>query len=163
MATPHPLKYTYVCKGEDELPQNHFIKGASKLESRQQSTYQTRDRKDIIFEVHIDQTQKKDIQKIIKNDKNSEQKILENMASDLSGIVESSFPTGALVRIHTYKYRLCIKKVFSQFRQVPKAETGVLNFLQKYPDYDGRDVTIAIFDSGVDPRATGLEVSFRQS
>ncbi|XP_017836992.1 tripeptidyl-peptidase 2 [Drosophila busckii] len=58
------------------------------------------------------------------------------MASDLSGIVESSFPTGALV---------------------PKAETGVLNFLQKYPNYDGRDVTIAIFDSGVDPRATGLE------
>lgn len=114
MATPHPLKYTYVCKGEDELPQNHFIKGASKLESRQQSTYQTRDRKDIIFEVHIDQTQKKDIQKIIKNDKNSEQKILENMASDLSGIVESSFPTGALVRIHTYRYRLCIKKsIFS--------------------------------------------------
>jgi len=55
-----------------------------------------------------------------------------------SGIVES-FPTGALV---------------------PKAETGVLNFLQKYPEYDGRDVTIAIFDSGVDPRATGLEVSW---
>lgn len=54
------------------------------------------------------------------------------------GIVETSFPAGALV---------------------PKAETNVLNFLQKYPDYDGRDVTIAIFDSGVDPRATGLEVS----
>ncbi|KAH8371854.1 hypothetical protein KR093_009109 [Drosophila rubida] len=60
----------------------------------------------------------------------------EIMASDLSGIVESSFPTAALV---------------------PKAETGVLNFLQKYPEFDGRDVTIAIFDSGVDPRATGLE------
>ncbi|EDW32157.1 GL10584 [Drosophila persimilis] len=59
----------------------------------------------------------------------------ENMSMATSGIVES-FPTGALV---------------------PKAETGVLNFLQKYPEYDGKDVTIAIFDSGVDPRATGLE------
>ncbi|XP_073847292.1 tripeptidyl-peptidase 2-like [Musca autumnalis] len=53
-----------------------------------------------------------------------------------SGVVETPFPTAALV---------------------PKAETNVLNFLQKYPEYDGRDVTIAIFDSGVDPRATGLE------
>jgi len=63
------------------------------------------------------------------------------MSMATSGIVES-FPTGALV---------------------PKAETGVLNFLQKYPEYDGRDVTIAIFDSGVDPRATGLEVSWHFS
>ncbi|XP_036331193.1 tripeptidyl-peptidase 2 [Rhagoletis pomonella] len=53
-----------------------------------------------------------------------------------SGIIEPTFPTGALV---------------------PKAETGVINFLQKYPEYDGRDAVIAIFDSGVDPRATGLE------
>ncbi|XP_004536799.1 tripeptidyl-peptidase 2 isoform X2 [Ceratitis capitata] len=53
-----------------------------------------------------------------------------------SGIVEATFPTISLV---------------------PKSETGVLNFLQKYPDYDGRDTVIAIFDSGVDPRASGLE------
>lgn len=42
---------------------------------------------------------------------------------------------------------------------LPKAETGAQSFLLKHPDYDGRDVTIAIFDSGVDPCASGLRVS----
>lgn len=41
---------------------------------------------------------------------------------------------------------------------VPKKETGVVNFLKKYPEYNGDGVTIAIFDSGVDPKAAGLEV-----
>lgn len=43
---------------------------------------------------------------------------------------------------------------------VPKKETGVVNFLKKYPAYNGDGVTIAIFDSGVDPKAAGLEVDF---
>ncbi|XP_062705070.1 tripeptidyl-peptidase 2 [Aedes albopictus] len=41
---------------------------------------------------------------------------------------------------------------------VPKNENGALNFVRKYPEYNGKDVTIAILDSGVDPRAKGLEI-----
>lgn len=42
---------------------------------------------------------------------------------------------------------------------VPKHETGVIQFLKKYPNYNGDGVTIAILDSGVDPKANGLMVS----
>lgn len=55
----------------------------------------------------------------------------------MQSVVDSEFPTVALL---------------------PKRETGVLNFLAKYPEYDGRGTVIAVFDSGVDPNAAGLQV-----
>ncbi|XP_027189528.1 tripeptidyl-peptidase 2 isoform X2 [Cicer arietinum] len=42
---------------------------------------------------------------------------------------------------------------------MPKTEIGVDRFLHSHPRYDGRGVLIAIFDSGVDPAAAGLQVT----
>lgn len=51
-----------------------------------------------------------------------------------------------------------IDKQYPAANLVPKHETGVASFLAKYPEFDGDGVTIAIFDSGVDPRSDGMKV-----
>ena len=45
---------------------------------------------------------------------------------------------------------------YEQSRGIPKAETGVLSLLEKYPKADGRGVKIAILDTGCDLAAAGL-------
>ncbi|CAL9008689.1 unnamed protein product [Prunus brigantina] len=42
---------------------------------------------------------------------------------------------------------------------MPKKEIGADRFIEAHPNYDGRGALIAIFDSGVDPAASGLQVT----
>ena len=43
---------------------------------------------------------------------------------------------------------------------LPKQPTGASQLIAKHPQYDGRQVIIAIIDTGIDPLGNGLQVFY---
>jgi tripeptidyl-peptidase-2 len=49
---------------------------------------------------------------------------------------------------------------FPAFGMIPKVETETSAFLKQFPTCDGRGIVVVVLDSGIDPGAPGLQVSF---
>ncbi|XP_031094573.1 tripeptidyl-peptidase 2 isoform X2 [Ipomoea triloba] len=73
-------------------------------------------------------------------------------AMTCSSIVSSGDDNGAL-----RNFRLNESTFLAS--QMPKKEIAADRFIEAHPHYDGRGAIIAIFDSGVDPAAAGLQVT----
>lgn len=56
------------------------------------------------------------------------------------------------------KQHMDASEPFPLSHSVPRVETEAALFMETHPTYDGRGTVIAIFDTGVDPLAPGLQV-----
>lgn len=56
-----------------------------------------------------------------------------------------------------------LKDTFPNVGIIPREETEASLFVDKHPQFDGRGVVIAIFDTGVDPLAPGLQVCWHDT
>ncbi|XP_009617650.1 tripeptidyl-peptidase 2 [Nicotiana tomentosiformis] len=79
-----------------------------------------------------------------------------------SGRITRAMPCTSLVKPSDGNGAVCsfkLKESTFLAAQMPKKEIAADRFIEAHPEYDGRGVVIAIFDSGVDPAAAGLRVT----
>ena len=53
-----------------------------------------------------------------------------------------------------------MKTTYENYPEIlPKESTQALDWVSKNPEFDGRNVIVAVFDTGVDPGAAGLSIT----
>lgn len=67
--------------------------------------------------------------------------------------------SSALILILTFTGASFAQEAFPAADLLPKKEIGATRFLEEHPKFDGRGTVVAVFDTGCDPAAPGLQVT----